>query len=281
MTTSTKRNVEYGDPSVARNNEILRSLVGSGVHGIAIEGTDDRDEMGVFIEPPGYVVGIEGYDYQRNVSGHTAEAGHPRYIYRTQPEGARSGPGDLDLVMYSLRTYLRLAAKGNPTALLPLWAPYDDLVVVTPLGDALRDMRDTFMSREAIERFLGYMHEQHERMLGRGKQRAVPSRPELIERYGWDVKYGSHALRLAYQGHEIAQTGRLSLPLLDEPRAHVLAVKRGEIPRDEVSRCIKDLEDQVRHLLDTDGTPLPDQPDWERISRFSQDAHLNHWRATA
>ena len=47
------------------------------------------------------------------------------------------------------------------------------------------------------------MHSQHERMLGQSK-RNVPNRPELIARHGWDVKYGSHALRLAYQGFEIA-----------------------------------------------------------------------------
>ncbi|HET6563038.1 MAG TPA: hypothetical protein VFG72_14270 [Marmoricola sp.] len=45
-------NVEHGDSNVALPNEILRSVVGSGVHGIAIEGTDDHDEMGIYIEPP-------------------------------------------------------------------------------------------------------------------------------------------------------------------------------------------------------------------------------------
>jgi hypothetical protein len=43
---------EYGDRDTALSAEILRKVVGSGVHGIAIPGTDDHDEMGVFIEPP-------------------------------------------------------------------------------------------------------------------------------------------------------------------------------------------------------------------------------------
>jgi hypothetical protein len=73
---------EYGDRDIAVRGEILRSVVGSGVHGIAIEGADDHDEMGVFVEPPGSVVGLRG------------PADH--YVYRTQPEGARSGPGDTD-----------------------------------------------------------------------------------------------------------------------------------------------------------------------------------------
>lgn len=173
---SDQPNVEYGDRSVALPNEILRSVVGSGVHGIAIAGSDDHDEMGVYIEPPERVLGVERH--------------REDYIWRTQPEGARSGHGDTDLVLYSLRKYLRLAIKGNPTVMLPLFAPEESLIVVTPLGEELRDLRSAMLSRLAVERFLGYMRSQHERMLGQSK-RNVPNRPELIERFGWDVKYGS------------------------------------------------------------------------------------------
>lgn len=261
-TMSGRPNVEYGDRGVALPNEILRSVVGSGVHGIAIEGTDDHDEMGVYIEPPEWILGVER---QRE-----------DYIWRTQPEGVRSGHGDTDLVLYSLRKYLRLAIKGNPTVMLPLFAPEESLVVVTPLGEELRGMRSAFMSRLAVERFLGYMHSQHERMLGQSK-RNVPNRPELIEKYGWDVKYGSHALRLAYQGLEIASTGSLSLPLPDRERSRVLAVKRGEVDRDEVSAEISRLEGAVRALLDEDRSPLPHAADLDRISAWAIDAQRRHW----
>ncbi len=37
---------------------ILRTQVGSGVHGTAISGQDDRDEMGICLEPPEYVTGL-------------------------------------------------------------------------------------------------------------------------------------------------------------------------------------------------------------------------------
>jgi hypothetical protein len=240
-------NVEYGDAGVALPNEILRSVVGSGVHGIAIEGTDDHDEMGVYIEPPEWILGVERHRE------------------------------DYDLVLYSLRKYLRLAIKGNPTVMLPLFAPEESLVVVTPRGEELRELRSGFMSRLAVERFLGYMRSQHERMLGQSK-RNVPNRPELIEQYGWDVKYGSHALRLAYQGFEIASTGHLSLPLPGRERARVLGVKRGEVDRDEVSSEIARLEGAVRRLLDEDRSPLPETADLDRISAWAIDAQRRHWK---
>lgn len=261
-TSIASKPVLYGDPRVL-DHEILRSVVGSGVHGIAIEGTDDHDEMGVYVEPPDYVLGIK------------RERGD--FISRTKPEGVRSGPGDVDLVVYSLRKYLHLAVKGNPTALLPLYAPEDSLLLATDLGRELRRHRDWFLSQEAVERFLGYMNSQHERMMGQGKRNRVPSRPELVEKYGWDVKYGSHALRLAYQGFEIASEGTLTLPLEPSTRERVLSVKRGEVDREEVSAEIGCLAGAVRKLLDDGTSAVPPYPDRARIHDFCIMAHKETW----
>jgi hypothetical protein len=165
--TSRATHTEHGDRTVALDGEILRTVVGSGVHGIAIEGTDDHDEMGIFIEPPTRVIGLH------------RPAEH--YVFRTQPEGARSGPGDTDLVMYSLRKYLRLATKGNPTALLPLYAPQPAVLAIRPLGQELRDLASSVLSQRAVRRFLGYMNAQRERLLGRGRRSSVPGRQGVCE----------------------------------------------------------------------------------------------------
>jgi len=91
--------LEYGDRAAADAGLILRSTVGSGVHGIAIAGTDDHDEMAIFVEPASWALGLEPH--------------RDSYVARSQPEGARSGPGDTDLVANTLRKYLRLAVKGK------------------------------------------------------------------------------------------------------------------------------------------------------------------------
>lgn len=255
--------VEHGDGACARKNEILRSVVGSGVHGIAIEGTDDHDEMGVFVEPPEYVL--------------TTRGPFSHYVYRTQPEGVRSGPGDIDLVLYSLRRYLELAIKGNPTALLPLFAPEHDLVVRTPLGLELRDLAPAMLSRQAVQRFLGYMESQRQRMLGLGQRNRVPNRPELVERYGYDVKYASHALRLAYQGREVLTEARLTLPMREPERERVRSVKRGEVAQADVLTELEQLEEEIRSDLSAGRTPLPEQAELDRIERWSISAHRRHW----
>lgn len=260
---NNRSHTEHGDWEIARAGEILRCTVGSHVHGIEIEGTDDYDEMGIYIEPPECVIGL------------AADA--PSYTWRTQPEGARSGPGDTDLVMHSLRKYLALAVKGNPTALLPLFAPERELITCTPLGRDLRGMAGEFLSVRAVERFLGYMGAQRDRMMGEGKTNRVPSRPELVERHGWDVKYGSHALRLAYQGREIAYRAHLTLPMPLEERDRVLAVKRGEVTQADVAKEIDHVASHIRSLIEYCETPLPQSPDWERLSQWSVEAHREHW----
>src|SRR5919197_5787676 len=107
---------------------ILRATVGSTVHGLHHGGQDDRDEMAVFVEPPEYLIGLAR---ARGIRG--GLYGFEHFVERTQPEGARSGPGDLDLVAYSLRKYVRLALKGHPTVLLLLFVP-DELTLVEKLS---------------------------------------------------------------------------------------------------------------------------------------------------
>jgi hypothetical protein len=97
------------------------------VHGLSNPGTDDRDEMGVCIEPPEYLLGFQRFEH---------------FVYRTQPEGAPSGPGDLDLTVYGLRRYCRLALKGSPTVLLPLFVTGEHVVARTALGAELHEVRD-------------------------------------------------------------------------------------------------------------------------------------------
>ena len=106
----------------------------------------------------------------------------------------------------------------------------------------------------------------------------MPNRPELVARYGYDVKYASHALRLAYQGLEIARDGRLTLPMPEYERERVLRVKRGEVRElTEVLDEITKVQAAVEECLATGRTPLPAHPDLAAISAWSVAAHREHW----
>ena len=63
--------------AIAEPNTILRGLVGSTVHGLVLGGTDDRDEMGVCVEPRRYVVGFGNFEQwvYRSAAEREAHAG--------------------------------------------------------------------------------------------------------------------------------------------------------------------------------------------------------------
>ena len=251
---------------IAENNTILRVQVGSGLHGVSIEGTDDRDEMGVCIEPPECVIGLEKFE---------------QYQYRTQPEGVRSGPGDLDLVIYSLRKWARLAAQGNPTVLLMLFAPEHEWCnPVLPVTDhywrgrELQGNKDLFISKECGRRFQGYLSAQKDRMLGLRSQRT--NRPELIDLYGFDTKFAYHAIRLGLQGKELLETGHITLPMPEPYRSILRELRKGAYSKQYALDWIDDLQDGLAVL--TEKVDLPEQADMMKLNRWLIDTYTDWWQ---
>jgi predicted nucleotidyltransferase len=247
---------------------ILRGAVGSTLHGLHHGGQDDRDEMAIFIEPPEFLVGL------RLAESGRSSGPFEHYVERTQPEGVRSGPGDLDLVAYSLRKWLRLALSGNPTVLLLLFSPPEMLHTCTATGAALRELAPSIVSRQAGPRFIGYMQAQKQRLLGTRGQRNV-NRPELIEAHGFDTKYAMHVARLGVQGTELLTMGRLTLPMPEPERSRIMAIRRGAIPFEQAIAEIDEIERKLQEAFEE--SPLPAEPDGERVNAFVLGSYREWW----
>ncbi len=186
----------------------------------------------------------------------------------------RSGPGDLDLVAYSLRKYVRLALKGHPTILLLLFVPDEFVLVETELGEELRELRLALLSRRAGRGYLGYLRGQKERLLGTRGQKRV-NRPELVEAHGFDTKYAMHAARLGYQGLELLETGWLTLPMPEPERSRVMAIRTGERTFEETIAEIDQVEQRLAEALQR--TPLPPEPDRAAVDRSLVEAYRRAW----
>lgn len=250
---------------IAENSLILRCQVGSGVHGTSVTGTDDRDELGICLEPPEYVIGLRTFE---------------QYEYHTaweRPGGLRnrSGHGDLDETVYSARKWMRLALNGNPSVLLPLFVPDAEIVTMTVLGRELRDLAPVIVSRQAGHRFAGYLEAQRRGLLSHdGKGRDV-TRPELIEQFGWDTKYGGHMVRLGFQGVELLTTGRITLPMPAQERELVRAIRAGRVTMEEALDIAGDLETLLRDL--TESSPLRAEPDRDAADAWLVSAYRRSW----
>src|SRR4051812_26583173 len=150
--------------------------------------------MGIIIEPFAEAMGI-GDPFEQVVKRTAAE--------RDGTHNASSKAGDIDLVLYSLRKWTRLALKGNPTILTLLFAPQDKWLAGNALGGHLQDLAPRIVSKQAGKAFLGYLQAQRMRLTGEkgGSHGAVHSLDQ--EKFGYDTKYAMHMLRLGYQGIEL------------------------------------------------------------------------------
>jgi len=259
---TTVRNKQSSEQMIAETiavpNTIIRGQVGSGLHGVTT-GADDRDEMGVCIEPPEYVIGNSRFE---------------QYIYRTQPEGVRSGPGDLDLVVYSLRKWARLAAQGNPTILLLMFIPRSELVVNTEFGRDLQAHPERFLSRQVAHRFGGYLVSQRDQLLGL-KSKKHTNRPELVDLYGFDSKFAYHMVRLGLQGVELLTTGKITLPVPEPDRSWLTDLRHGRHTKEEALDRADDLLNQLNRLAAT--ADLPEYPNQREIDRWLTNTYRDWW----
>ena len=243
--------------TMIRPGEFLRVTVGSEVHGVTV-GSDDHDEMGVMISPPASLLGLDHFE---------------QYQWRTQPKGVRSGAGDTDLVVYSLRKWMSLAVKGNPSILVPLYVPEEHVRHCTDLGRELREeLVRLIVSEKVRQPYLGYLRQQKERLLGvRGGKHT--NRPELIEQYGFDTKYAYHMVRLGYQGSQLLLTGRIPMPVPEPMRTYLLELRRGERSMDWAVEMAEHFEEQIARVPSV----LPASPDIDQINRWMVHAHLGTW----
>lgn len=261
--------------AVAEAGMILRVQVGSGVHGTSITGQDDRDEMGICLEPHEFVTGLARVPRGIDGPGDVEFEQFQRHTVWDEPGGLanRSGAGDLDVVIYSARKWCRLALAGNPTVLLALFVPDQDVVFRDEYGVELVDNADRFVSKLAAEKFLGYLQSQKAAMTG--EVGAHTNRPELVGVHGYDTKFAMHALRLGIQGVELLTTGRITLPVPESDRGYLRAVRRGEVQLHEVLDAIDRAESRLMSLRDS--STVQEEPDRRWVDEWLHRSHLAFW----
>lgn len=248
---------------MAESNTILKATVGSTLYGTSIDGaSSDRDEMGVCVEPIEAVLGFNEFE---------------QFIYRSAAErtgvkDAKSQDGDLDLIIYGLKKFLRLATYGNPTVVQMLFIPKEFCSVRLPLGVELQGMAPYIVSRQAGKRFLGYMEAQRQRLLGERGQMKV-TRTDLIEQYGHDTKYLMQVLRLGLQGIELLETGRMTFPMKEA--AWLRDVRVGKVSLQEGLTRAGELERHLEDLLTS--SPLDPTPDMDRVEKWLLEAYMKNW----
>lgn len=239
---------------------ILETVSGSTLHGTSVDdGLEDLDLTSIFLEDVENLVGFN----QKDV-----------FVKRTKPNGVRSEAGDVDHVFYGLKKYLLLALAGNPTILLSLFTPDKYIRSISEEGKELKNLTSGIVSAKAGPRFLGYMTQQYERLKGTRGQMNV-TRPELIEKYGYDTKYAGHVARLGIQGTELLTTGKITLPMPEIDRKFIVDIRTGKYDFITILDILQHRMDDLKALIES--PILNSQPNTKLVEDWMTTTYIRYW----
>lgn len=234
---------------------------GSAAHGAKIDNRSDFDLLGVYIPPLEEIVGI------RDVDSH--------YVWSTAGDKVRNSAEDIDMTMYSLRKWAKLATSGNPTAIEFMFV--DNLAPKGKIWDTfIAPNTSAFLSSKAGLHFKGFCEHMLRTLKGEGVGKRG-QRPDLIAEFGYDTKAAMHLIRVLNEGVELMQTGRITLPRPEKD--FLIDIRRGKVP------TLKDIEDiameQFGNLESTMLTScLPPAIDLGKVSEIVTAAQETVWNQT-
>jgi len=153
---------------------------------------------------------------------------------------------------WELQKFLVLALKANPNVLECLYTPLVEKV--TPLAEELLGMKTIFLSRMVYQSYNGYVMSQFKKM-----QADIRNKGQVK----W--KHVMHLIRLLLSGIGVLRDGIVPVRV-DAHRDRLLAIRRGEVPWDDVESWRLSLHQEFNAAFET--TKLPERPNYERANAF-------------
>ena len=208
---------------------IYRCVVGSQAFGLS-DDNSDVDRRGIYLPPADL---------------HWSLYGVPEQIGPT-------GSADTAESYWELQKFLVMALKANPNILECLHTPLVEHA--TPLAQELVAHRKAFLSKLIYQTYNGYVMSQFKKL-----EQDLRARGEVK----W--KHAMHLMRLLLSGISALREGELRVRL-DEHRAALLAIKRGEQFWPEVNAWRLGLHKEFDEAFAL--TKLPERPDYAWANEF-------------
>ncbi|WP_410821016.1 DNA polymerase beta superfamily protein [Micromonospora sp. 050-3] len=168
-----------------------------------------------------------------------------------KPPTHLDGPA-VEQFSWEFERFCVLALQGNPTVLEVLWSPLVESITVD--GKRLLAARQAFLSRRVAETYGNYARDQLNRVAARRERTGETNHKQAM-----------HMIRLLVAGAHVLRTGEVLVDVR-HLRDRLLAVRRGEVPWDEVAAWAADLLAELDEAAAA--TELPDQPDRVDVDRL-------------
>ena len=135
--------------------------------------------------------------------------------------------------------------------------------------------RSLFLARGCVKQFLGFADDQLKRMTGKKGRGKKGQRPEIEEKFGYDVKAAMHTLRLLYECKELITEGKITLPRPE--RDFLIRVRTGKYKMERVLEFAEELFAECNEAARA--SVLPERVDRSAVSRLLTDCYRKMWDA--
>lgn len=164
-----------------------------------------------------------------------------------------------DFQIFGIVRMFQLCMECNPNVIDSLFTPRRCVMHSTQVGEMVRDGRKLFLHKAAWHRFRGYAYAQMGKIRARVNAEN-PARADSIARFGYDVKFAYHVVRLLDEAEQILVEGDLDL---ERNREQLKSIRRGEWTLDAIGAHF-DAKERALETAYANST-LPAAPDEARI----------------
>lgn len=167
-----------------------------------------------------------------------------------------------DLTVYSIVHYFQLALDNNPNMVDTLYVADNLVLHCTALGRHVRDNRKLFLHKGAYHKFMGYAYSQLKKATSK---EPIGRRREMVERYGFDVKFASHLIRLADEAEQILSIGDLDLT---RSKGVQKDIRAGNYTLDQVEAMFRERVPHIERLYAAETSPVPHQKKTDAVKEL-------------
>lgn len=268
-----ERGLINGAAPFLKTNVMYETIMGSHAYGCADTSVKDEpadfDVYGWAIPPKEYIFpGTKGHILAFGEKPGTSIWFGPRpkgfeqfQKHHILDADALGGQGkEWDLSIFNIVKYFQLCWENNPNMLDSLFTPDNCVVHCTQIGQMVRDNRKLFLSKEAWKKFRGYAHAQLHKMVTKNP---IGGRTEIVDKFGFDVKFAYHVVRLLDEAEQILLQGDMDLTRSKEA---MKAVRRGDWSIEDVKKWA--MEKEIALEAAYTNCKLPDHPPVEPLKRL-------------
>ena len=231
---------------------------GSQLHGAKVSGYDDLDIYGCYIEPAERILGVLPLQH---------------FVWSSGSATEKNTADDVDVTTYSLHRWGELIRKGNPAILHYLFAA-NSLSSSDTWEKFIGTHREQLISKRAATQYLGFAASQRMRLTGERGMGRHGQRPDLIEKYGFDVKFAMHYIRLLGECRELLREHKVTLP---RPEKELLVgIRTGKYTQERVFELGDELTRECEELVEK--SDLRETVNAQFLSKQIADAYQYHWR---